>query len=551
MLKSIYIDNYALIDRLEINMNQGLTIITGETGAGKSILLGALGLLLGRRADTSVLKDTSRKCVVEGIFAIEEYQLESYFSENELDYAPETIFRREISNKGKSRAFINDTPVTLNVLQELSLKLIDIHSQHQNLLLNDEDYIRWIVDSFAGTKDLLKKYQIAYNEFHEQHKTYLAAISSYEKDKENMDYITHQYNELQSANLKENELQELEQELDLLSHAEEIKSSLNISSQLLSNEESGVVPILKKVIDSLNRISSHYHYAGELNTRIDSVYIELKDIADGLSHHFERLDYDPDRMNYLSSRIDELYSLLRKHKKEEVSELIVLRNSLDEKLQQLAVGDYELERLNTDLNEKKQKMLDVAQSLSAERQSAFVKFSNEVMNLLENIGLKHAKFTIRHTNKEPGRYGIDGIEFLFSANENVVLQPINKVASGGELSRLMLAIKYLISSTSGLPAIIFDEIDTGVSGEIADMVGNLIKEMSSNMQVINITHLPQVASKGDYHYLVYKQADNGKTETLIKELNKNERLNEIAKMLSGDSVTEEAIENARVLLKNN
>lgn len=551
MLKSIFIDNYALIDRLEINLNKGLTIITGETGAGKSILLGALGLLLGKRADTSVLKDSDRKCVVEGIFAIEEYQLESYFSEKDLDYAAETIFRREISNKGKSRAFINDTPVTLNLLQEISLKLIDIHSQHQNLLLNDEAYIRWIVDSFAETKDLVKKYQLAFDEFNQQQKTYLDAVESYEQDKDNLDYLTHQLNELQSANLKENELEELEQELDLLSHAEEIKSSLNTSSLLLNDEESGIVPLLKQVTDSLNKISPHYHYAADFKTRIDSAYIELKDIAEGLSQHFESLDYDPERLNFINSRIDELYTLLRKHKKESLTELIANRNQLDEKLQQFAIGNYEIEKLASALKEKEQKMLDLAQLLSKERKSVFVKFSNQIMSRLQSIGLKHSNFKIAHTNKEPGKYGIDKIEFLFSANENTSLQLINKVASGGELSRLMLAIKSLISSASGLPAIIFDEIDTGVSGEIADMVGNLIKEMSGTMQVINITHLPQVASKGDHHYLVYKQADNGKTETLIKELSKNERLNEIAKMLSGDSVTDEALENARVLLKRN
>jgi DNA repair protein RecN (Recombination protein N) len=551
MLTSIYIDNYALIDHLEINLNKGLTIITGETGAGKSILLGALGLLLGKRADTTVLKDTDRKCVVEGVFAIEEYKLESYFSANDLDYEPDTIFRREISNKGKSRAFINDTPVNLSLLQELSLKLIDVHSQHQNLLLNDASYIRWIIDSFAGTQNLLRKYQDTYNEFTALHKNYVETVSNYEQDKENLDFLTHQYNELQSANLHDNELDELEQELDLLSHAEDIKSSLNKSSDLLSQEDSGIVAQLKQVFDILSKISSHYHYADEFRSRIESTYIELKDIAEGLLQHFERLDFDPGRMEFISSRINDLHNLLRKHKKENISDLIVVRNKLDEKLQNLAIGDFELEKLTAELNAKKQIMLDMAQSLSDARQSAFAAFSEQVLKLLKNIGLKHSNFRIQHTSIEPIKSGIDSIEFLFSANENISLQAIHKVASGGELSRLMLAIKYLISNASGLPVIIFDEIDTGVSGEIADMVGNLIKEMSENMQVINITHLPQVASKGDQHYLVYKQADNGKTETLIKKLNSSERLNEIAKMLSGDSITDEAIENARVLLNSN
>jgi DNA repair protein RecN (Recombination protein N) len=551
MLKSIYIDNYALIDRLEINLNDGLTIITGETGAGKSILLGALGLLLGKRADTSVLKDKSRKCIVEGIFAIEDYQLEPLFIENELDYSSETLIRREISNKGSSRAFINDTPVNLNLLQEISLRLIDIHSQHQNLLLNDEDYLRWIIDSYAGTKTLLTEYQVHYQEFHKLRSNFQAVRSSYEQDKQNLDFLTHQLNELQSARLKENELEELEQELDLLSHTEEIKSSLNNAAILLQEEGTGIVTIIKQVHDLLNRISSHYTYAGELKNRVNNTYIELKDISEDVVQHFDRLEYDPERMEFLAARIDELYTLLRKHKKENIAELIVLRNSIDEKLQKVAVADYKLEKLEAELQEKQTKMLSAASTLSEKRQTIFPEFSKRVVHLLDSIGMENTRFSVRHTHKEAGKYGTDGIEFLFSANRSMGLQAINKVASGGELSRLMLAIKYLISSASGLPAIIFDEIDTGVSGEIADMVGNLIKEMSAGMQVINITHLPQVASKGDYHYLVYKQSDNGESRTLIKELNKHERLNEIAKMLSGDSVTDEAIENARVLLKSN
>lgn len=550
MLKSIYIDNYALIDHLEINLNGGLTIITGETGAGKSILLGALELLLGKRADTSVLKDKDRKCVVEGLFAIEDYHLESIFSENDLDYAAETILRREISSKGKSRAFINDTPVNLNLLQQISLKLIDIHSQNQNLLLNDEDYLRWIIDTYAGAQDPLTKYQTEYLSFKQLQKKYNTILASFEQDKDNLDYLTHQFNELQSANLKENELEELEAEHNILNHAEEIKTALNSSTLLLQDDDSGIVPRIKQVVDLLNRIRSHYNEAGKFQNRIENAYIELKDISSEISQHFEKLDHDPGRLDYVNTRIDVLHTLLHKHKKENLTELITLRDNLDKKIQNLAAGDYELEQLETELKESQQKMVNAAQILSELRKTAFTKFSEQVLILLKNIGLKHADFTIRHTKKEPGKFGIDNIEFLFSANKDIRLQPIHKVASGGELSRLMLAIKYLISSASGLPAIIFDEIDTGVSGEIADKVGNLIKEMSCNMQVINITHLPQVASKGDYHYLVYKQTDNGESKTRIKELNNNERLREIAKMLSGDKVSDEAIENARVLLKH-
>ena len=549
MLTSIYIENYALIDRLEIDFASGLSIVTGETGAGKSILLGALGLLLGKRADTTVLKDQNRECVVEGIFSIEEYELEGYFKENDLDYTPETIFRREISSNGKSRAFINDTPVNLAQLQDLSLKLIDIHSQHQNLLLNNTEYILWIIDSFAGSKELRINYEAAYHEYHALEKKYQQVKTAFEKDKENLDYHNHQFQELRDANLNVNEMEELELELDVLGHAEEIKSSLNSSAFLFHDEESGIIGKLKEIKDLLSKISTHYPAALEFLHRTDASYIDLKDVAEEIHNHFERLDYDPERMEFISNRIHELHNLLRKNKKDNLVDLIALRDELDIKLQQMSVGDYELGKLADELKTKKEHMMSLAESLSGKRQSIFEEFSGRVTGLLEKIALQHASFTIQHRKKEPGEAGIDAIEFLFSANKNSSMQPVNKVASGGELSRLMLAIKYLISRTSGLPVIIFDEIDTGVSGEIADMVGNLIKTMSEKMQVINITHLPQVASKGNHHYLVYKQNDDGESKTHIRELNKEERLQEIAKMLSGDTVTAEAIENARVLLK--
>ncbi len=548
MLKSIFIDNYALIDKLEMEFQEGLSIITGETGAGKTILLGALGLLLGKRADTSVLKDKSRKCIVEGAFQINGYKLEAFFADNELDYSEETLIRREISNSGKSRAFINDTPVNLILLQELALSLVDVHSQHQNLLLNNERYICWIIDSYTQSLYILSNYKSAFQEYQNLKQSYYKARNSYQSDQENLDYISHQFNELREANLKENELIELEEEYKIVSHAEEIKSALEETAQLLENEEMGVIRNLKLMKDQLSRIGDHYSGAKETEERIQNLYVEIKDIADEVSSQFERMEFDPERMEQLHVRIDLLYTLLRKHKVNTIQNLIDIRNTLDDKLQKNASGDYELEKLSGELANAEMKVNDIAEELSGKRKKIFSEFEDKVLSLLHDLGMKNVQFTIHHEITDPGEDGIDKIQFLFSANTNIPVQSIARVASGGELSRLMLAIKYLISNSFGLPTIIFDEIDSGVSGEIADKVGNLIKHMSSNMQVINITHLPQVASKGDHHYLVYKAAVDGTTKTNIKQLDHTGRLNEIAKMLSGDSVSEAAIENAKVLL---
>jgi DNA repair protein RecN (Recombination protein N) len=548
MLKSIYIDNYALIEQLEIDFQEGLTIITGETGAGKTILLGALGLLLGKRADTSVLKDLERKCIVEGVFRIEGYGLEQFFRNNELDYQNETLIRREINNSGKSRAFINDTPVNLEILQDLALSLIDIHSQHQNLLLNDETYLRWIIDSYAGTIVLTGEYAKQYHDFQKSKKQYYETREAYQKDQENLDFITHQFNELITANLKENELPELEQEYDQLNHVEEIKSGLEGIRSLFHNEESGVIGNLKHTIDLLLKLKTHFAGAAELEKRVQTAYIELKDIAGEIENYCEKTEFDPIRIGDINIRIDLLYTLLRKHKVNSEAELISIRDQLDKKLQAHATGDYELERLNNELAEKEKLMKIAARQLSQARKKIFAEFEKKVDALLQSLGMKKTQFSINCQETEPTMSGIDRIQFLFSANSNLPMQNISKIASGGELSRLMLTIKYLISNSSGLPTIIFDEIDSGVSGEIADKVGNLVKEMADNMQVINITHLPQVASKGDHHFLVFKSITDSTTKTYIKQLNEKERLNEIAKMLSGDSVTEAAIENARVLL---
>lgn len=550
MLRSIFIDNYALIDKLELDFDRGLTIITGETGAGKSILLGALGLLLGKRADTSVLKSTERKCVVEGTIDIKDYKIEFFFTKNELDYHPETILRREISSSGKSRAFINDTPVTLNVLQDLAVRLIDIHSQHQNLSLNNEEYIRWIIDTYARARPALDRYQKYLRNFQRLKADFDRARTAFLSDKENQDYLTHQFQELQNAKLNADELEALEAELEILAHAEDIKTALSGSLQILDTDDTGILSKLKQAIDLLAKISSHMDSAGEMKSRMDSVFIELKDLSSELSSQSERMEFDPGRMEMISQRMDVLYGLLRKYKTESISELIAFRDGLDAKLQQLATGDYALERLSQEMNEQEGIMMKAATELSDMRKKIFPPFQQKVLQLIHNLGLQHSKFQVEHTQVAPGENGIDQIEFLFSANENIAAKSISKVASGGELSRLMLSIKYLISHSSGLPTIIFDEIDTGVSGDIADKVGSLIHEMASTMQVINITHLPQVASKGQHHLRVIKRSQNGQTQTLIEKLTQEERIHEIAKMLSGDAISEAAIENAKVLLKN-
>ncbi len=548
MLKSIRIDNYALIEKLEIEFQEGLTIITGETGAGKTILLGALGLLLGKRADTSVLKDLERKCVVEGVFLIKDYNLEKFFKLHELDYQDETIIHREIASNGKSRAFINDTPVNLDVLQELTLSLIDIHSQHQNLSLNDESYLRWIIDSYAGTLTLSSSFSDKFSEFLRLQKHYYQARELFYNDRQNLDFITHQFNELKAAGIKVGELPLLDQEFNMLAHAEEIKSGLKTINDLLHSEEAGIVGRLKMVCEQMTKIKTILPDTDEFAQRVQSAYVDIKDFGMEIDHWFEKADFDPQKMEETQKRIDLLNTLLHKYKVTTEAELIENLNLLDKKLQEHSSGDYSLEQLTKELNIKETQMMDAARQLSDERIKAFPQFESKVTSLLKSLGMGNSVFNVKWEEVKPMSGGIDRIRFFFSANKNVAAQDISKIASGGELSRLMLTIKYLFSNTSGLPTIIFDEIDSGVSGDIADKVGNLIKDMAAGMQVINITHLPQVASKGDHHFLVYKSSIDKTTKTFIKKLNPAERLNEIAKMLSGDSISDAAIENARVLL---
>ncbi|MBN2349628.1 MAG: DNA repair protein RecN [Bacteroidales bacterium] len=551
MLKNLYIENYALIEKLKVDFRPGFTIITGETGAGKSILLGALSLILGKRADTAVLKDKTKKCIVEGEFDISNYNLRSFFKTNEIDYDPVTILRREIALNGKSRSFINDTPVTLNILGEIGIKLVDIHSQHENLNLNNSEFQLNVVDHFARLFELRNTYQQYYSEYQHLKQQFAELEADSLQSKKDLDYWQFQWNELNEAKLLPDEQEELEEELKQLNHAEEIKTQLSLASSVLSGEEQSVIPVLKTAVLAVQRVNKYLSKSVEIFERLDSVSIELKDIARELESLDESIQMDPQRLEFVSDRLNTIYTLQQKHNAGNIHELIQIKNELEEKIDNIINFDSNLEKLKNRLNESKEKVNLLAGELSEKRTSGFAAIEKIIEQLLKDLGMPNARFAIDNKIQEiPGVYGKDHIQFLFTANKNVSLQEISKVASGGELSRLMLSIKTLLSDSTGLPTIILDEIDAGVSGEVADKVGNIIKKMATRMQVFNITHLPQVASKGDYHYLVYKADNKSSTHTFIKELNSDERQLEIAKMLSGEQLTNAAVENAKELLKS-
>ena len=548
MLNSLHIVNYAIIDELRIDFHKGLHIVTGETGAGKSIILGALGLILGKRADTSVLKVSNEKCTVEAEFDISNYSLEEFFAAKELDYEKQTLIRREITAAGKSRAFINDTPVTLPVLQELSLHLIDIHSQHQNLELGNQEFLLSIIDNYAATRSALEKYRDIFQCYTEEKISYEKLRRKTENTQAEIDFLQHQFNELTVANLADGELPELEEELNQIEHAEEIKSNLHQASILLSGDDMGLVQQLNAVRQSFEKIKNVFHPAQGFFERTESLYIEAKDLELELGQAFEKVEFNPERQEFVSQRLSLLYNLMQKHKTDSIGALIEKRDQLDAQLNEYLNRDFNLEEQKKKFEKVKSELEAFATELSSKRQKSFGPFAQKVTSLLVGLGMPHAKLDIHHEILEPGETGIDQIRFLFSANQHQTPKDISKIASGGELSRLMLAVKYLICNSTNLPTIIFDEIDTGVSGDIADKVGQIVVDMAKGMQVINITHLPQVASKGDYHFLVYKTTDTTDTRTGVKLLSAEERVEEIAKMLSGEQITTAAYENARVLL---
>ncbi len=550
MLKSLLIRNYALIEELEMDFGPGLTIISGETGAGKSIILGAIDLITGKRADTSVLMNKDKKCIVEAVFDVSNYHLEDFFNAHDLDYEALTTVRREMSPSGRSRAFINDTPVNLPVLQRLGSSLIDIHSQHQNILLGSNVFQLQVLDAFTHRQDLTGAYQRAYKDYQHSKQVFSELRELARQAGADLDYLQFQFEELDKADLHDDEQERLEGEMEVLSHAEEIKNALLYAWTVLQENEQAVVVKLKDVVHTLQRIRNYLPEVGDYVERLETAYIDLKDLAGELEVKGNDIEYEPGRMEQVRERLNLIYHLEDKHRVKTVAGLLAIRNDLDEKIARIGSYDEELARAESQLAAAREKLWALGKELTEIRRSAREEIEKAVVGLLRELGIPAARFHIEITdNPEPGPYGFDQVSFLFSANTQASVQEIGKIASGGELSRLMLSLKSLLTESVGLPTIIFDEIDTGVSGDIADRVGQIIARMGEKMQVVNITHLPQIASKGKEHYLVYKTDANGKTRTQVKKLTPEERITEIAKLLSGRELSEAAYQNARELLK--
>ena len=550
MLKHLSITNYALIEKTEIEFDSGMSVITGETGAGKSIMLGALGLLLGQRAETQVLYDKERKCIVEATFDIAAYGLKDIFEREDVEYDNLTIVRREILPTGKSRAFVNDTPVSVAFLKEIGQKLIDIHSQHQNLLLNDDSFHLNVVDATASTSSVLQRYGEMYKAYCQllQRKSKMTAEN--DKMKQDYDYLLFQHNQLADAKLVENEDVELEKERDLLSHSEEIKGELSFAIENL-NSENAVLSSLSAVSAHLLKIADFLPADADIVGRIESVRIELADLLQTMQQSADKVDFDPERFQIVEQRLDMIYSLLQKHRVQTVAELIALEQDMGTRLNQMNSFDAEIEQLNKEIGQQRAELTVVADELSVKRTAVFDQITSYICSQLHEMGMPNARFVVSHRKlTDFNASGNDEIRFLFAANKNGEPTDISRVASGGEMSRLMLSIKSLLSKSKGLPTIVFDEIDTGVSGEIADRMGKIMTEMSDNMQVIAITHLPQVAAKGNRHYRVYKEDTSDRTISKIVELDENERVTELAKMLSGSTVSNAALQNARELLQS-
>ena len=550
MLTSLFIRNYALIDEINADLQGGFNIITGETGAGKSILLGALSLILGNRADISSLRNQEEKCIVECEFLIKDYHLQETFNKHELDYDDIAVFRREITPSGKSRAFINDTPVNLNAMKSIGERLVDIHSQHQNLLISDSTFQLNVLDAHARNQQLLKDYDAVYSNYRKLSRALADLQSQATKGQEEMDYLQFRFSELDKAKLKSGEEEVLEEELEQLSHAGEIKSIFLEVAQSLDDEERGVLPSLKTLRTNLQKISGFHSSAKDFEERIYSAFLDLQDIAGEASNLEAETDVDPQRQEYVNERLSLIFDLKKKHGADSITQLISIRDQLNEELGNITTFDARIENLNSALEKLKHDLSAKAKSLTETRKKAIPEIQEKVSETLKMMGIPNARFSI--SLKETEKFqpeGKDEVVFLFSANKQAELQDIAKVASGGEISRLMLTIKWLVSSSLAMPTIIFDEIDTGVSGEVAHKVGQIMQDMAKKCQVFSITHLPQVAGKGDHHYKVFKEDTETATHTRLKKLSKDDRLTEIATMLSGDRLTDAAYENARQLLK--
>ena len=553
MLKSIDIRNYALIETLHIDFRTGFSVITGETGAGKSIVLGAIGLLLGQRADVRAIKQGQTKCIVEAHFDLTGYGLEPFFDANELDYdVSECIVRREILATGKSRAFVNDVPVPLSVLKALGEQLIDVHSQHQNLLLSHREFQLATLDALSDGNDELHAYKQAFVDFRNLENRLEELQTKIASDREEQDYLQFQYEQLNEAKFHEGEQVELEEEADLLSHTEEIKSALCRSQAGLESEGSGMLTTLKDVLQSLQGVSGYYPACQEWTERMNSCYIDLKDMGREIANAADNIDYDPNRLEQVNERLNLIYSLEKKHRVESVEQLMEICRQLQMRLDQIVLGDEELESLRKQRDAMCNELMALAAKLTKKREQAAANMQQRMRELLTPLGMPNVRFEVEVTPCDtPRPDGMDSIRFMFSANKNVPLQDIVSVASGGEIARVMLSLKALIASRQQLPTIIFDEIDTGVSGAIAERMAMLMKQMGSDgRQVVSITHLPQIAARGAAHYKVYKYDTEAGTNTCVRELDKEERITEIANMLSGATLTEAALENAQALLDN-
>ena len=550
MLIKLFVQNYALIRELDVEFENGLTIITGETGAGKSILLGALSLILGTRADSSVLLDKNEKCIVEGTFRIEEYELNEFFISNNIDYEPVSTLRREINPAGKSRAFINDTPVTVNILKELGDRLIDIHSQHQTLMLNDNSFQLNLIDSFSGTAGIKNEYRETYSNYRKLKKEYTSIKEKADKNKADLEYYQFQFNQLDEAKLKSGEQTELEAEQELLGHTEEIKLALGSSSNLFLAEGISILSMLREVKSYLGRIITFLPESESLLSRTESALIELDDLAAEVEKLTVSIEADPQRLAMVNNRLDNIYTLIQKHRVTDLAELIKKKDEIKELIGSIVSSDERIIELETLLDKEASRLKTISEEISNKRKSVLSDIELRITELLKQLGIPNAKFRITLTHlQEFTATGIDQADFLFSANKQIAPENLAKIASGGELSRVMLSLKSLLTKNNNLPTIIFDEIDAGVSGEVADKVGQILSGMGKYMQVINITHLPQVASRGTRHYHVYKDDTDNSTFTRVKLLSPEERILEVARLLSGSEVTETAMKNARELLK--
>ena len=552
MLKQLYIKNFTLIDELDIQLHPGFSVITGETGAGKSIILGAIGLLLGNRADTKAIKAGCDRCTIEAHFDLSRYDMQNFFTEHDIDYdAEDTIIRRELTAAGKSRAFINDTPVALSLMRELGESLVDIHSQHQNLLLQKEDFQLNVVDIIAQDSKLLGDYRATYNQYRQAQQRLAKMEEEIARSRENEEFLKFQFKELDHAQLVEGEQEALEQEAETLTHAEDIKTALYDADNTLTNEDGSILERLKSTCQQLASIKEVYPAIAEAAERLDSSYIELKDIAQEIGSNVDRVDFEPARLDEINSRLDTIYSLQQKFHVQDISGLIEIRDNIKQQLDHIGNSDEELAALQQEAEHWLSKAGQAARKLTELRTRTARKIETEMQKRLVPLGIPNVRFEISFTAKPLSSDGADKVNFLFSANKSTPLQPVSQVASGGEIARVMLSLKAMISGAVKLPTIIFDEIDTGVSGKIAEKMAQIMAEMGElDRQVISITHLPQIAAMGRHHYKVLKEETPQGTRSHMTELTEEQRVSEIAQMLSGSDITEAALANAQELLRN-